>query len=116
MKIKIKRVYEKSEQADGTRILVDRLWPRGLSKDKAKIDFWAKDISPSTALRRWYGHDPDKWPEFKERYFKELNENPAAVKELLHYANRGTVTLVYSAKEHRLNNAVVLKEYVESRA
>jgi uncharacterized protein YeaO (DUF488 family) len=114
MKIKIKRVYETSDESDGTRILVDRLWPRGLSKEKARIDFWAKDISPSTELRQWYKHDPDKWHEFKDKYFNELNNNLKGVKELLQYVNERNVTFVYSSKEQHLNNAVALKEYVES--
>ena len=79
MKIRIKRVYEPPARADGRRILVDRIWPRGLSKDRAKADFWAKQIAPSTALRRWYRHDPAKWPEFKRRYFAELDANPDGV-------------------------------------
>ncbi len=114
MVIKTRRVYETPADTDGQRILVDRLWPRGLSKEKAKIDFWAKEISPSTALRRWYGHDPGKWPEFKSRYFAELEGNPELVSELLAYVRKGTATFVYSSKEQKLNNAVALKEYIES--
>ena len=114
MKIKVKRVYEPPTRADGTRILVDRLWPRGLSKEKAKIEFWAREISPSTPLRRWYSHDPEKWSEFKKRYAAELQANPKGVEELLRHAGKGTVTFVYSSKEERLNNAVALKEYLES--
>lgn len=114
MKIKVKRVYEPPSREDGTRILVDRLWPRGLSKEKAKIAFWGRDISPSTQLRRWYGHDPEKWPEFKKRYASELRAKPKGVEELLRHAGKGTVTFVYSSKEERLNNAVALKEYLEA--
>ncbi len=114
MEIKIKRAYEKPSNADGYRILVDRLWPRGISKEKAKIDFWPKELSPSTELRQWYGHDPKKWSEFKSRYFAELESNPELVNELLEYVRKGVVTFVYSSKEQRLNNAVALKEYVES--
>jgi len=116
MVIKIRRVYETPADTDGQRILVDRLWPRGLSKEKAKIDFWAKEISPSTALRRWYGHDPEKWPEFKSRYFEELDANPNGVQELLSYVGRETVTFVYSSKEQRLNNAFALREYIKPSA
>ena len=116
MEIKIKRAYEVSSDNDGFRILVDRLWPRGISKDKAKVAFWPKELAPSTELRRWYGHDPEKWSEFKSRYFAELEGNPELVSELLAYASKGTVTFVYSSKEQRPNNAVALKEYIESRA
>ena len=112
--IKVKRVYEKPGAADGARILVDRLWPRGLTKEKAEIAYWAKDVSPSTELRQWYGHDPDKWTAFRERYRKELDANPEGVKRLLTYAKRGTVTFVYSSKEERINNAEALKEYLEA--
>ncbi len=114
MKIKIKRAYDIPSDDDGYRILVDRLWPRGISKEKAKIDFWPKELSPSTELRRWYGHDPEKWSEFKSRYFTELDGNPKLVNELLEYIHKGTVTFIYSSKEQRLNNAVALKKYIES--
>ena len=113
MEIKIKRAFESPEDTYGYRILVDRLWPRGISKEKAKIDFWPKEIAPSTELRRWYGHDPEKWSEFKSRYFAELDGNRELLNELLDYVSKGTVTFVYSSKEQRLNNAVALKEYVE---
>ena len=116
MGIKIKRAYESPSDDDGYRILVDRLWPRGISKEKAKIDFWPKELAPSTELRRWYGHDSEKWSEFKSRYFSELDSNPEMVDKLLNYAGKRTVTFVYSSKEQRLNNAVALKEYVESSA
>jgi uncharacterized protein YeaO (DUF488 family) len=114
MTIKIKRAYESPGDSDGCRILVDRLWPRGISKEKAKVDFWPKELAPSTELRRWYGHDPEKWSEFKSRYAAELNGNPEPVNKLLKYVRKGKVTFVYSSKEQRLNNAVALKEYVES--
>jgi uncharacterized protein YeaO (DUF488 family) len=114
MEIKIKRSYDSTSDDDGYRILVDRLWPRGISKKKAKIDFWPKELAPSTELRRWYGHDPEKWSEFKSRYFAELDGNPELVNELLEYVRKGTVTFIYSSKEQRLNNAVALKKYVES--
>lgn len=112
--IRIKRVYEEPEESDGCRVLVDRLWARGLSKEKAKVDIWVKEIAPSTELRRWYGHDPEKWPEFKLKYAAELEANPARVEELVAEVEAGTVTFLYSSKEDRLNNAVALKEYIES--
>lgn len=112
--IRIKRVYEEPEATDGKRILVDRLWARGLSKEKARVDLWLKEIAPSTELRHWYGHDPDKWPEFKQRYTAELKANPDAVEALLQEVQAGLVTLLYSSKEEQLNNAFALKEYIES--
>lgn len=120
MKIRTKRVYDPSDPADGRRILVDRLWPRGLTKEAARVDFWAKGISPSNELRRWYGHDPEKWPEFKARYAAEIDERPEAWQELIDQlrgdpARGDTVTFVYSSKERELNNAVALKELVETR-
>lgn len=107
-------MYEAPEAADGRRILVDRLWPRGLSKEKAKVDIWAKGVAPSTELRRWYGHDPDKWTEFKSRYAAELDANPDQVAELRDEVRKGEVTFVYSSKETDLNNARALKEYIEA--
>ena len=114
MPIRIIRAYENPTKDDGHRILVDRLWPRGISKEKAKIDFWPKELAPSTELRRWYGHDPEKWSEFRSRYFAELDAEPELIKELLGYVRKGPVTFVYSSKEQDLNNAVALKEYIES--
>ena len=114
MTIRIKRVYEEPEESDGRRILVDRLWARGLSKEKAKVDLWVKEIAPSTELRRWYGHDPKKWTEFKSRYAAELETNPGIVEEILGEVQAGVVTILYSSKEEQLNNAVALKEYIES--
>jgi len=114
MEIKIKRAYESPNDTDGYRILVDRLWPRGISKEKAKIDFWPKELAPSTELRRWYGHDPEKWSEFKSRYFDELSNHPELLSELLEYVRKGTVTFVFSSKEPKLNNAVALKAYIDS--
>ncbi len=112
--IRIKRVYDEPEETDGRRILVDRLWPRGLSKEKAKVDLWVREIAPSTELRRWYGHDPDKWTEFKNRYVAELETNPLKVEDVLGEVQAGRVTFLYSSKEEHLNNAVTLKEYMES--
>ncbi|MDH3694368.1 MAG: DUF488 domain-containing protein [Gammaproteobacteria bacterium] len=114
MQIKIKRAYESPSDTDGYRILVDRLWPRGVSKNKAKVDHWTKELAPSTELRHWYGHDPEKWMEFRSRYFSELDDKPELVNGLLEYVRKGNVTFVYSSKEQHLNNAVALKEYVES--
>lgn len=116
MDIRIKRAYEDPDETDGLRILVDRLWPRGISKTKAKIDLWLKDLAPSNELRSWYGHDPEKWPEFRSRYFAELDGNPDQVGELLGHARKETVTLVYSSREQQLNNARALKEYLDNRA
>ena len=112
---KIKRAYDDPPDDDGTRILVDRLWPRGVSKEEARIDFWPKEVAPSNELRKWYGHDPKRWEELEERYFAELDEGPEGLKELLERARAGPVTFIYSSKERRFNNARALREYVESR-
>lgn len=114
MKVCTKRVYEGFDEADGRRILVDRLWPRGIAKADAKIDFWAKSIAPSNELRKWYGHDPDKWAEFRQRYFRELDANPDGLAELRSHLGSGRVTLLFSSKETRLNNATALRDYLES--
>jgi uncharacterized protein YeaO (DUF488 family) len=114
MNIRIKRVYDEPSAGDGARILVDRLWPRGLTKDRARVDFWAKEAAPSDALRKWYGHDPDKWQEFRRRYFAELDASPEALAGLRARLGGGAVTFVYGARESRLNNAAALKEYLES--
>ncbi len=112
MKITLKRAYESPAETDGERILVDRLWPRGLPKTGARIDLWLRDIAPSTKLRKWFGHDPEKWPEFEKRYRAELSNNPAfsVLKTLSRQRN---VTLVYAAKDELHNQAVVLKKIVE---
>lgn len=110
MKIRIKRVYDEPTKDDGIRILVDRLWPRGLTKQKAGINLWLKDIAPSTALRKWFAHDPEKWKEFIKRYHEELKENPEQVKILEEQLRKDTVTLVYGAKDEEHNEALVLKE------
>lgn len=112
MKIKVKRVYEKRDKGDGKRILVDRLWPRGLTKEKADIDIWLKEIAPSTELRKWFGHDPGKWEEFQKRYHHELRSNGEQVKLLKEQAKKGGVTLVYAAKDEEHNEALVLKEWL----
>lgn len=108
--MKIKRVYEEPDKEDGLRILVDRLWPRGLTKEKASVDLWLKDIAPSTELRKWFGHDPDKWVEFKKRYRSELKENEEKVSLLKDQMKKGIVTLVYGAKDKEHNEALILKE------
>jgi len=113
VRLRTKRVYERPERADGQRILVDRLWPRGLSKASARIDYWAKAVAPSTTLRRWYGHEPARWKEFRKRYFAELDANPTGLAELRAHLGAGTVTLLYGSKEERLNNATALREYLE---
>lgn len=115
MEIRTKRIYAPAGGEDGTRVLVDRLWPRGISKEKAAIEFWARDIAPSDGLRKWYGHAPDKWKTFRSRYFKELDKNPAALAALSPYLRGKRVTLVFSSREEDLNNARALKEYLESR-
>jgi uncharacterized protein YeaO (DUF488 family) len=112
MKLEIKRAYEAPEKSDGARILVDRLWPRGLSRDRAAVDLWLKDIAPSAELRRWYGHQPERWPEFRRRYFAELDRQPAAVAELRAALGKGSATLVYAAKDEKHNNAQALLEYL----
>ena len=115
MKIRTKRVYELPEPSDGKRILVDRLWPRGVSKAKAKVDFWAQLIAPSNELRKWYQHDHAKWDEFRRRYFAELDANTQGVTELDAQMDAATVTLVFSSKEEELNNATALREYLAAR-
>ncbi len=115
MKLRTKRIYDASASSDGRRILIDRLWPRGVSKADAHVDYWAKSVAPSHELRRWYRHDPEKWEEFRRRYFAELDANPDGVAELRAELGGGTVTLVFASKEERFNNASALKEYLESR-
>ena len=112
MKPKIKRVYEQPDKADGTRILVDRLWPRGLTKDKARVDLWLKEIAPSTELRQWFHQDPSQWAEFKARYQAELKENDEHVALLKSEIEKGPVTLLYGARDEEQNQAVVLKEFL----
>ena len=114
MTVKLKRVYDPPKPADGFRVLVDRLWPRGVSKSSARIDLWLKEIAPSAALRKWFGHDPLKWDTFRARYFRELQKNPEAVAQLNEIIRNGPVTLLFAAKDQEHNNAVALKEYLES--
>lgn len=113
--IKLKRAYEKPEAADGTRVLVDRLWPRGVKKVDAAIDQWMKELSPSTGLRNWFGHDPARWNEFRERYAAELSQHPDQLRQLRALAREGTVTLVYSAHDEEHNNAVALRGLILGR-
>lgn len=113
MVLHVKRVYESAGDGDGKRILVDRLWPRGLSKAEARVDVWLKEVAPSPALRRWFGHDPEKWNEFRHRYRDELEKN-AAVAELKKAIGTSTATLLYGARDTEHNNAVVLKDYIET--
>ena len=111
----VKRAYDAPADADGRRILVDRLWPRGLSRDKARLDHWAKDVAPSDALRRWFGHDPEKWAEFGRRYREELRRNPDAVAALRREIGDAAATLVYAAHDEAHNNALVLRDFLLSR-
>lgn len=115
MSIAIKRVYEDPVKSDGQRVLVDRLWPRGVSKDKAALDDWCKDIAPSDDLRKWFDHDPDKWSEFRKRFRAELDANEEAWKPLLTRARKGKLTLVFAAKDEAHCNAVVVREYLEKK-
>jgi uncharacterized protein YeaO (DUF488 family) len=111
--VNIKRVYEEPKKSDGKRILVDRLWPRGLRKAEVKVDLWLKEIAPSTALRKWFSHEPSKWEEFKKRYSVELEKNNEQISLLEREVSEGKVTLVYGAKDQEHNGAVVLREFLE---
>jgi uncharacterized protein YeaO (DUF488 family) len=111
--LKIKRVYDPASPDDGKRILIDRLWPRGIKKEEAHIDEWLKEISPSNELRKWYSHDPAKWAEFKKRYKKELADKSELLKKIKAEAKKRTVTLLFSTRELELNNAVALKEMLD---
>lgn len=112
MSVQIKRVYEPAEKADGFRVLVDRVWPRGVSKEHAAADLWLKEIGPSTALRKWFNHEPEKWDEFKRRYYAELDANPEPVTQLRDAIKKGPVTLIYSSHNETYNQAVALKAYL----
>ncbi|MGH7492151.1 MAG: DUF488 domain-containing protein [bacterium] len=113
MPITTKRIYASPEAQDGFRVLVDRLWPRGLSKEKAKVDLWLKEIAPSDALRKWYGHDPENWQEFKKRYFEELQTKKDMCDMIRQHARKGAVTLLYAKKDEKRNNALALQEYLK---
>ena len=115
-KLRIKRVYEAPAKADGKRILVDRLWPRGMTREAVRIDHWARDVAPSNELRQWYGHEPKKWPDFRKRYFAELDANGDGVAALREALGSGTATLLFQSKEEELNNAVALLDYLEGPA
>ncbi|HEX7534651.1 MAG TPA: DUF488 domain-containing protein [Syntrophales bacterium] len=111
--IKIKRIYDQASPGDGKRILVDRLWPRGIKKEDAAVDEWLRDIAPSNELRKWYSHDPAKWGEFKKRYKMELKDRTEIIDRLREESEKRTITLLFSAKATELNNAVALKEFIE---
>lgn len=113
--VKVKRVYEPIARTDGARFLVERLWPRGLSKEELRLTAWLKDVGPSTRLRQWFNHDPQKWSEFRRRYFRELDAQPESWRPILDAARKGAVTLLYSARDEAHNNAVALKEYLEAK-
>jgi len=113
--IKVKRTYDPFSHEDGKRILVDRLWPRGIKKEDAHIDEWLRDIAPSNALRKWFSHDPSRWEEFKKRYNAELKEKKELLEKLLTDSRKGTVTLLFGAKDTEHNNAVVIKKALEKR-
>ncbi len=117
MKILLKRAYEPWHSDDGYRVLVDRVWPRGVSKEEAAIALWYKDVTPSALLRKWFSHDPSKWIEFKKRYIEELDERTDAVEEFIKYLKKhDTVTFVYGAKDTKHTHALILKEYIEAKA
>ena len=113
--VKLKRVYDPASRLDGTRFLVERLWPRGVSRDRLRLTAWMKDVGPSVELRRWFDHDPSKWSTFRTRYFRELDSQPEAWRPILTAARRGPVTLVYSSHDQEHNNAVALKEYLQAK-
>ena len=112
MNIQLKRIYEAGSKEDGYRILVDRLWPRGFTKEKAALDLWLKEIAPSNELRKWFGHDPDKWKDFQKKYRQELKQNKEAVDILKDYIQKGKVTLLYAAKDEEHNEAQVIKDFI----
>ena len=113
--IKLKRVYESASPDDGVRILVERLWPRGIKKEALKLDTWLKDVAPSDGLRRWFGHEPKKWNGFRDRYFAELDANPQTWESVAKAARRGRVTLIYSSRDIEHNNAVALMDYLQDK-
>jgi uncharacterized protein YeaO (DUF488 family) len=112
MEIILKRAYLDASDTDGARVLVERLWPRGVSKERARIDLWLKEAAPSTDLRRWFGHDPDRWDAFRRRYYAELQTRPEALTELAPLLERGPVTFIYGSREERFNAAVALRDYL----
>lgn len=116
LRLAVKRAYEQPASADGQRVLVDRVWPRGVKKEALELDDWLKDVAPSTKLRKWFGHDPEKWDEFRDRYFRELDAQPDAVAALLERGAKSKVTLVYGAKDTAHNQAVALRDYLVKKA
>ena len=115
MDIRLKRTTEAAAEGDGARLLVDRLWPRGVRKESLQLAGWLKEVAPSTELRKWFGHDPAKWDEFRRRYFAELDAKPAVLEPLLAAARKGPVTLLYSARDREHNQAVALRDYLRER-
>jgi len=113
--IKIKRAYEPAEKSDGFRVLVDRLWPRGIKKEEAGLDEWLKEVAPSAELRKWFNHEPEKWPEFRKKYIVELRHSTAVEALSQHLKKHKTITLIYGAKDEKHNQAVVLKAFLENR-
>jgi uncharacterized protein YeaO (DUF488 family) len=113
--IRLKRAYEPPAKADGTRLLVERLWPRGIKKEALKLDAWLRDVAPSHGLRQWFGHRPERWVEFQRRYRAELDARPVVWQPILDTARRGTVTLVFSARDEAHNNAAALAEYLKAK-
>jgi uncharacterized protein YeaO (DUF488 family) len=111
--IRLKRAYEPPTEDDGTRILVERLWPRGVSKERAAIDLWLKELAPSAELRKWYAHDQTRWAEFRARYWAELDQKGEALRDLKRRLEEGAVTFVYAAKDEEHNSAILLKQYLE---
>jgi len=114
--IKLKRVYDPVTDDDGTRFLVEQLWPRGIKKSDLQMQAWLKDVAPSSSLRQWFSHDPKKWNDFRERYFRELGSNVRALEPLVAAAKQGTVTLLYSSRDTEHNNAVALRDYIEGQS
>lgn len=111
--IQVKRIYEPPSESDGQRLLVERLWPRGMKKETARLDAWLRDVAPSTPLRQWFKHDPAKWAEFQRRYREELDQHPDAWKPIIEAAHKGKVTLLFSSHDAEHNNVVALKAYLE---
>ncbi len=116
MTIFLKRAYEEPAKSDGKRILVERLWPRGIQKEKAKVDEWLKDVAPSTELRKWYSHDKEKWPEFRKRYWSELDSKKELILRLAEESKKEKITFLFGSKEMKLNSAAALKEYIETKS
>lgn len=112
----VKRAYDPALRSDGTRLLVERLWPRGISKARLRVDAWLKEVGPSTELRKWFGHDPDKWGEFRRRYFRELDSRPTAWQPIVSAGRHRRVTLIYSSHDTQHNNAVALQEYLRKQS